>query len=320
MVVLLTVPFLSGCDNAINFAIDVAVDVLEGIEESAKDAKEADDNSPVNDSNDADDSSGVKIQDSTFDDKSGLLEVHFIDVGQGDSALISKDNTNILVDAGDWKGDEVVPYLKEQGITDLSLVVGSHEHADHIGQMADVVNEFNVDEVWLPGNTHSSNVYNNLLEAIDENDVNYEEPRAGGEYQIGDLDIDVIHPKKLTGNLNNDSIVMKVTYEDVSFLFTGDIEAKAEKELLARTKDLKSTILKVSHHGSNTSSTSDFIRYANPSEAIISVGEDNKYKHPNKEVLDTLKNVASTGVYATKDNGSIVVKTDGSYYKVYSTK
>lgn len=250
---------------------------------------------------------------------SGTMEVHFIDVGQADSALITYDDHAILIDAGDWNKNEVVPYLKSKGVEKLDLVVGSHPHADHIGQMDKVINTFPVDEVWMSGGENTSNVMLRTLESIEKNGANYEEPKAGESYQIGDLVIDVISPRKLTGNLNDDSIVMKLTYGTVSFLFEGDAEIPSEKNMIASGQDLSATILKVGHHGSDTSTSQDFLNKVNPEVAVMSVAEKSKYNHPNKSIVDRL---SSKGVetYATKTHGNVVIKTDGKTYTVSKDK
>src|SRR5699024_344347 len=122
------------------------------------------------------------------------LRVHFIDVGQGDSILMETEDTVVLIDAGDWTGDEVVPYLEAQGISKIDLAVGTHEHADHIGQLDEVINHFDVSEVWMPGNEHTSQVYERVLNAIYENEVVYHEPKAGENYDIGDIHFELYNP------------------------------------------------------------------------------------------------------------------------------
>lgn len=239
------------------------------------------------------------------------MSVHFIDVGQADSAYIEFDDYNVLIDAGDWSGDEVVPYLKEQEVESLDLVIGSHEHADHIGQMDKVLEEFEVKEVWMPGNEHATKTYYRVLDAIMNSEANYEEPRAGEIYEMGDVVLEVLNPYELTGDYNNDSIVLKVTYDDVSFLFTGDAEIQAEKEMINEWNEkLSSTVLKAGHHGSETSSTKKFLELVDPSVTVLSYGIGNDYKHPHSVVLDRLEQV-NTDVYSTASHGNIIITTDG---------
>lgn len=247
------------------------------------------------------------------------LRVHFIDVGQADAALIETNEQAILVDAGDWQGNEVVPYIQQQGIEELDIVIGSHEHADHIGQMDKVLNNFVVKEVWLTGNQTTSQVFERVLRAIDENGIGFDEPRAGDRYKIGDMTIDIISPHQLTGNLNNDSIVMKITYGSISFLFTGDAEREAENRIVSSGQNIEAEILKVGHHGSDTSTTAPFLQKVNPKVAIISVGESSQYGHPDQSVIDRIK-AQGIELYATKSHGNIIVTTDGSTYDVKTTR
>lgn len=249
----------------------------------------------------------------------GPLTVHFIDVGQGDAMLLKTKEKAILLDAGDWRGQEVVSYLRREGIDTLDLVVGSHEHADHIGQMTQVLNEYKVKEVWLTGNQTTSQLFENLLQTILEKDIAYHEPRAGEHYQIGDMQIEVLHPEQLTGDLNNDSLVLKLTYGTVSFLFTGDAERQAEDRMLQGAQNLEATILKIGHHGSDTSTTPSFLQAVNPEVAIISVGANNAYGHPSQSVIDLLHQ-QGIDLYATKSHGHIKVITDGKDYHITTDK
>src|SRR5699024_1259281 len=134
------------------------------------------------------------------------MQVHFIDVGQADAALIQYDDKAILIDSGDWNGNETVTYLNQLGIQKLDLVVGSHPHADHIGQIDKVIDALPVDEVWMSGGETTSNVFGRVMTAIDEKGIGYDEPRAGDNYTIGNLKIDILSPNNLTGDLNDDSI------------------------------------------------------------------------------------------------------------------
>lgn len=245
----------------------------------------------------------------------GELQVHFIDVGQGDATLlesVSDDGKEytMLIDTGDWTGDEVVPYLQEEGIEDIDVLVGTHPHADHIGQMGDVVNEFNVDEVWMSGDTSESNIFVETMESIDEQVDVYEEPRAGDEYQVGDMDITIIHPENIGNGLNEGSISMKIAFGEVDFIFTGDAEEKEEQLMLERGFNLDADILHLGHHGSNTSTTEEFYNEVNPDVAIYSAGVDNKYNHPSIETVDLIE---SDGIdfYGTDVNGTVVLTTDG---------
>lgn len=243
------------------------------------------------------------------------LKVHFIDVGQADAALIQYDGHAILIDSGDWNRNETVTYLQDQGIEKIDLMVGSHPHADHIGQMDKVIENFDVEEVWMSGGLATTQVFERVITAIDNNNIGYDEPRAGDTYQIGDLKIDILSPTSLTGNLNDDSIVMKLTYGEISFLFTGDAETPAESKMVSSGQDLSATILKAGHHGSDTSTTQSFLDKVKPKVAIISVAEKSKYDHPDKSVIDRI-NAGNINLLATKTHGNIVISTDGVDYEV----
>lgn len=247
------------------------------------------------------------------------LKVHFIDVGQADAALVQFQDKAILIDAGNWNQNEVVGYLRQVGIDKLDIVIGSHEHADHIGQIDKVINNFPVEEVWLPGNGATSQVFERVVNAIDTKGIGYDEPRAGDSYKIGDAKIDIISPSSLTGNVNNDSIVVKLTYGAISFLFTGDAEREAESRIVNSGQNIAATVLKVGHHGSDTSTTDNFLNKVNPKIAVISVGQNSQYEHPSQSVIDRLHK-KGVDLYATKSHGNIVITTDGNKYTVTTEK
>lgn len=247
------------------------------------------------------------------------LEVHFIDVGQGDSILMRSEKATILIDAGDWKGNEVVPYLESHGVENIDLAIGTHEHADHIGQLDDVLESFHVEEVWLPGNEHTSQTYERVLNQIHEQEIVYHEPRSGETYDIEDVVLEVFNPTHLSGNYNDDSIVIKATYGNISFMLTGDAEKRAESDMLEGGGDLQATILKAGHHGSNTSSNETFVKSVNPKVAILSYGKGNSYFHPHKKTLDTFKNL-DIDMYGTASHGTIIIRTDGKTYNIDTEK
>lgn len=254
-------------------------------------------------------------QSETVETADGGLTAHFIDVGQADSTLLEFDGHAILIDAGDWTGDEVTGYLADQGITELDIVVGTHPDADHIGQLAEVVKEFEVGEVWMSGNPSTSNVFIETLEAIEATGTDYYEPRAGETFDIGKLALEVLYPEEVTGKVNEESIAMKITYEDVHFIFTGDAGAKEEQRMIDSGANLDAEILHMGHHGSNTSTSQDFLKTVSPEIAIYSAGIDNSYGHPHAEVIAAAEN-AGAKVYGTDVNGTVIVKTDGVSYTI----
>lgn len=251
------------------------------------------------------------------------MKVHYIDVGQGDSTLIQfsdgDEDYTILIDAGTWQRTDVVEYLQSQKVTTIDLAIATHPDADHIGQMDKVINQFNVGEIWLSGNMSASRTFQRLLEAIDNNNTDYYEPRMGEEFEIGPLQIDVLYPKTITGKNNTESISLKLTYGDVVFIFTGDADRDAELTMLKSGFNLNGDILHIGHHGSNTSTHPSFLQAVTPSIAIYSAAEGNSYGHPHAEVVNL---VQSSGIklYGTDVHGTIIVSTDGKTYTVTTKK
>ncbi|WP_188208144.1 MBL fold metallo-hydrolase [Alkalibacillus aidingensis] len=247
------------------------------------------------------------------------LTAHYFDVGQADSTLLTYthegEDYHILIDTGDWTSSDVTYYLNDLGVEQLDLLIGTHVHADHIGQMEEVVENFSVDEVWMTGNEGTSQTYENALAAIETNDVGYHEPRVGEAYEIGVLEVEVLHPSQLTGDFNDDSVSTRMTYGDISFLFTGDAEATGEAAMLRGNAQLDAHILQLGHHGSSTSTSPDFLAAVNPEVAIYSAGANNSYGHPHEEVVERVQ-ASGIDLYGTDVHGTIVVTTDGEAYQV----
>ena len=259
------------------------------------------------------------------------LIVHFIDVGQGDAIFLqtiekSIDPSlvilgesvvqNILIDGGN-RGDEVVNYLQDLDVDNLDLVIGTHPHADHIGGLINVMEALTVKEIIDPGVFHTTITYEDYLDIIDEKDIIFTEGRAGMIRDLGGgAEMKIVHPVyPSSAHLNNASIVARVTFEQFSILFTGDAESEAEIEMLDRDYTLKSTILKVGHHGSRTSTTQPFLDAVSPEAAVIMCGRDNQYGHPHEEILSKLTS-AGIDIYRTDIHGTVVITTDGVTYDV----
>lgn len=253
------------------------------------------------------------------------LVVHYIDVGQGDAILIRTPQKAILIDSGDVIQDKkehpVVTYLKNQGITTLDAVIITHPHADHLGGIQPVLAAFQVKQIYDSGQITTTQIYKQYLLKVKQLKVPFTVARAGTQVDLGDgVILDFLYPldpllKDTVSDLNNNSLVTRLVYRDISFLFVGDIEKEAENQLLKRGGILKSTILKVGHHGSSTSSTSAFLRAVAPETAIIMCGIDNDYHHPHPGTLKKLER-AQVKVYRTDLQGSIIVMTDGRQYTV----
>src|SRR5690606_38851361 len=220
-----------------------------------------------------------------------------------------------LLDAGNWNRNDVIYYLNAQNITKIDIAIGTHPDADHIGQLDQVIKMFEVGEVWLSGNTSTSQTFQRLLQAIDQHDVDYYEPRQGDQFEIGPLQIDVLYPISVSEQDNEESISLKLTYGEVTFIFTGDASAKDELRMLHGSVDIDADILHLGHHGSNTSTHPTFLEAVSPSIAIYSAGKDNSYGHPHKEVVDLIQG-SGIQLYGTDVHGTILVTTDGKTFDI----
>lgn len=250
---------------------------------------------------------------------SGTLEVYFFDVGQGDSELIRlPGGENILIDAGTSSTeDELVGELRSLGAETLDLVVATHPHADHIGGMAAVIDAFDVRQVVMPriseSDTPTTKTYENLLQSIADKGLTITPAEPGDELlSSGGAVLTVLAPNgEDYGDLNNYSVVLRLTYGEDSFLFTGDAEEASEEEMLSLDWPLTATVLKCGHHGSETSTSPAFLDAVSPQYAVISCGVDNDYGHPDAVTLEKLE-AAGAEVFRTDRQGSILASTDGS--------
>jgi len=238
--------------------------------------------------------------------------VHFIDVGQGDATLIRTGEGNVLIDGGDrHAGPTVVRYLRRARVRSIEYVVATHPHADHIGGLIDVLNEFEIGTIIMPRVAHTTITFEDFIGAIEENNIPVMEPVVGSTINVGGVVFTIVAPNSSGyDNLNDYSVSMLVSYGDIRFLFTGDAESVSEAEMLARGHNLSAHVLHVGHHGSRTSTTQPFFDAVSPLVAVISVGADNPFGHPHREVMNRLE-AAEITILRTDHHGTIVISTDG---------
>jgi competence protein ComEC len=244
------------------------------------------------------------------------LTVHFIDVGQADAIFLACGGQYMLIDAGELDDqDRVIRYLDNLGIDEIDLVVATHAHSDHIGEMGDVLNVVPAVEIWYPEYRHGTKAEQRFLTAAENCDANLYEPELGQTYDLGGATVTVLGPVKDYEDPNDMSIVVMVQFGDDRFLFTGDMENEdaAENDLVAYWGDeaLQADVLKVGHHGASTSTSYHFLRAVSPSYAVISVGEGNIYGHPTLQTLNILGQ-AEVYVYRTDYMGTVVAVSDGT--------
>lgn len=246
------------------------------------------------------------------------LTVHFLDVGQADSILIqTHSGTNVLIDGGNnADGEAVVSYLKAQGVRHLNAVIATHPHEDHIGGLDTVLNEFPVDQVYMPNAVTTTRTYEDFLLAVKSSKATVIQARAGVKLDVPGLEAVFLAPNgDYYEDLNDYSAVLKVRFGSVSFLFAGDAESVSEAEMLKAGYDLRANVLKVGHHGSDSSTSSLFLARVAPKYAVISVGAHNDFGHPSEAVLGRLSD-AGVKVYRTDRDGTIVMKSNGKYIGV----
>lgn len=239
------------------------------------------------------------------------LEVHYIDVGQADSIFINCEGETMLIDGGNVADSQlVVSYLKSQGVETLQYVVNTHAHEDHVGGLAGVLAAFQAEHVWCPVTTYSSSCFEDFLTYSDRQGLAPVCPDPGTVWSLGSAEITVLAPVSGYDEPNNTSIVLRLDYGESSFLFTGDAEREAEADILEAGYDLDVDVLKAGHHGSDTSSSYQFLRKVTPDAVVISVGADNSYGHPGVDALSRFRD-ADAVVYRTDLQGTVIAKSDG---------
>lgn len=249
-----------------------------------------------------------------------LLKVHYLDVGQGDSIFIElPNNETMLIDAAEsYQSENIINYLKNLNYQKIDYVIGTHPHTDHIGGLKDIINTFEIGKIYMPKVVSTTKTYESLLMAIKDKNLKINTAKAGISIIDTDaLKINILAPNNSTyTELNNYSVVTKITYGTTKFLFMGDAEKLSENEI---KEDVTADVIKIGHHGSNTSSSIDFIKKVNAKYGIISVGLNNKYNLPKEETITNWEN-SGTKIYLTSTNGTIRASSDGTNIKIESEK
>ena len=247
-----------------------------------------------------------------------LLKVHYLDVGQGDSIFVElPNNETMLIDAAEsYQSENIINYLKNLNYQKIDYVIGTHPHTDHIGGLKDIINTFEIGKIYMPKVVSTTKTYESLLMAIKDKNLKINTAKAGTSIIDTDaLKINILAPNNsIYTELNNYSVVTKITYGTTKFLFMGDAEKLSENEI---KENVTADVIKIGHHGSNTSSSIDFIKKVNAKYGIISVGLNNKYNLPKEETITNWEN-SGTKIYLTSTNGTIRASSDGTNIKIES--
>lgn len=239
------------------------------------------------------------------------MEVHFLDVGQGDATLVTCDGHAMLIDAGDdTKGTAIQNYLKKQNIKSLDYLILTHPDADHIGGAPVIITKFDISKVFVSNYEKDNKTYRKLIQALDDKRLKALTPTVKSEYSLGTAEFTILAPNDTYDTHNDSSIALLLKNGENTFLFTGDAEAEAEKDILSTGIDISADVYKVGHHGSRTSTSKKFFRAVDPAYAVISCGEGNSYGHPHAETLNTLR-TNGVAVYRTDEDGAIIATSDG---------
>ena len=241
------------------------------------------------------------------------LEVHFLDVGQGDATLIRCGEAAMLIDAGNnsW-GDDVRDYLEYQSIGDLDYVIGTHPDADHIGGLDVVMEAFDCGTVIMPDYEKDTQTYTDVTDVMEEKGYELTLPQVGTVYELGEAAFTIVAPNGEYGdNANDYSVGILLEHGENRFLLTGDAEEDSEADMLDNGIDLSADVLKAAHHGSRTANTEAFLERVNPEYVVISCGEGNSYGHPHAEVLNRLREMGIK-VFRTDEEGTVVATSDGA--------
>lgn len=247
----------------------------------------------------------------------GKYTIEFIDVGQADCILVSNGPDTMLIDAGNNEdGVKLVSYLQTTGIEDIDYLIGTHPHEDHIGGLDDIIDNYDIGELILPEQTANTKTYKDVIQSAENKNLSIINPEVGQEWKVGEaackvLSCEAENPK----DMNQWSIVIRMTIGNVSFLFTGDQEKANEENILETDYEIESTFYKAAHHGSRTANSREFLNKVSPEYIIIPVGEDNSYGHPHKEAMDIFEDTEAE-IYRTDENGTVIIVTDGTHCSI----
>ena len=245
------------------------------------------------------------------------LVVDYIDVGQADSILLRNKDKTMLIDAGtNEQGKNVVSFLKEEGISKIDYLIGTHPHEDHIGGLDDVINNFEIGKIYMPKRETTTKTFKDVLNAIKNKNLTITQPKKGEIIDLGQAKCEFMtEPIIDDDNINLSSLTLRVEFGNNSFLFMGDAEKQNEKTITWPKTD----VLKVGHHGSDTSSSKEFLEQVNPKYSIIMVGEGNTYKLPKQPIIDRIEKIGSK-IYRTDKNGNIKIISDGNNLEIKTEK
>lgn len=253
----------------------------------------------------------------------GKLVIHFLDIGQGDAQLIRlPGGETVLIDSGD-RGAPTVELLKKYGVTEIDLIIASHPHADHIGEMRDIMRAFKVKEIWDSGFNNNTSTQKGMLEEIAARNVKLSLPKEGETREIGQAIFEVLNPSsRLPDEANNASLVVRLTFGGKKFLFTGDAEIESWKRMIATQKEkLRADLLKAAHHGSSNGTTREILDAVRPEIVTISCAAENSYHHPHPSVVNLLEDRAGqVKLFRTDLQGDITATCDGNTIEMTAEK
>lgn len=242
----------------------------------------------------------------------GSMTVHFLDVGQGLSILVQSEGQNLLYDGGPRSASSyVVSYLQEQNVSEIDYLISSHYDEDHVSGLIGCLNAFQVDNVIGADYIHDSSLYGSFMDAVAAHGLEVQHPAVGAEYTFGSGEFTILSPKEISKESNANSVAIKLTNGENSFVFTGDADFNCEADMVNSGLDLSCDVLSVGHHGSATSTSWDFLQAAVPEFAVISCGAGNMYGHPHADTMEKLSDMGIQ-VYRSDEQGTIVASSDGS--------